>query len=69
MTETDVCSLYREMLEKATCGLKELPVFCGKEPVFSGLGGWVFEQTVRKCIRDSLASRGADLAVEEQVSL
>lgn len=69
MTEADVIGRYREMRGEATRCLKNLRVFCGRDPVISGLNGWVFEQTVHRCIRESLASCGAALSIEEQFPL
>lgn len=69
MNEFDVCQLYERTLAEAKQRLRDLAVFCGKDPAFSGLSGWIFEQTVQKCIRDSLAEAGVNLPIEEQVSL
>lgn len=69
MTEDDVRQLYERMLGEAVQALRGLPVFCGRDPAFGGLSGWVFEQTVQYCIRGSLREMGIDLPIAEQVSL
>ncbi|MDA8240095.1 MAG: hypothetical protein M0Z67_06965 [Nitrospiraceae bacterium] len=69
MTEAEVRDRYHDALKEAARRLKELSVFCGRDPAFSGLSGWVFEKTIQKCIRDSLTSCGAALAIDEQFPL
>jgi hypothetical protein len=44
-------------------------VFCGREPNFAGLSGWVFEQTVQYCIRKELKDEEIEAKIVEQVSL
>ncbi|MDP3773659.1 MAG: hypothetical protein Q8Q85_05265 [Gemmatimonadales bacterium] len=69
LDQDDVWSLYASSLKRAKEKLAELSVFSGKEPHFSGLSGWVFEQTVQHCIRKELKAKRVRAEVTEQVSL
>ena len=69
MTGADVEERFHSAFQDATRCLKGLTVFCGQDPAFGGLSGWVFEKTIQKCIRESLASRRDALPIDEQFSL
>ena len=61
--------LYSSSLRTAVRKLKEIKVFCGNDPSFSGLGGWVFEQTIQYCLRRELKARKVKIEIAEQVKL
>lgn len=65
----DIDKLHQTSLEQARFKLTEIEVFCGEEPGFAGLNGWVFEQTIRYCIARELEAKGVNLRIDEQVSL
>ena len=68
----DHCSiweLYERNLEEAKNKLAELEVFSGFAPQFTGLGGWVFEQTIQFCLKEELKSLGISATFQEQISL
>ena len=65
----DVWRLFESNLQRAKGKLAELPVYCGIQPRFSGLSGWVFEQTIQHCIQRELKARRMSPNVREQVSL
>lgn len=67
--ENTVNELYESNLQKAKDLLKALPIYCGAEPRFSGLTGWVFEQTIQYCIRKELDAMNIKAEIEEQVTL
>lgn len=72
MTRLDayhVRSLFEDNLKAAKAKLAELEVCCGVEPRFSGLSGWVFEQTAQCCIRRELKAANVEAGISEQVSL
>lgn len=61
--------LYESNLTVAKQKLSEIKVFCGTEPSFSGLNGWVFEQTIQYCLRKELEARKVRAEIKEQVKL
>ncbi len=67
--EYQVYKLYLSSLKSATRMLKQIRVFCGNEPNFSGLDGWVFEQTIQYCIKKELKARKVKAEIAEQVKL
>jgi hypothetical protein len=67
--EDKVYKLYSSSLASAVRRLTKIRVFCGKEPGFSGLGGWVFEQTIQYCIKRELKARKVKARIAEQVTL
>ena len=67
--EDAIWALFYSNLKQAKAYLATLKVYCGKEPVFAGLSGWVFEQTIQHCIWGELENKGAKLTIAEQVSL
>src|SRR5689334_19076052 len=68
--ETKVEKVYQKSLRDAKELLRELRVHSGREPNFSGLSGWVYEQTIQHCIRKELKEMGlVAKPVLEQVSL
>jgi hypothetical protein len=68
-TENSVNELYESNLRTAKDLLKTLPIYCGVEPKFTGLTGWVFEQTIRHCIQKELDAMDIKVEIEEQVAL
>ena len=67
--ETTVNDFYEKNLEEAKCLLKSLPCCCGVHPAFSGLTGWVFEQTIQHCIQKELKELKLQADFDEQVTL
>jgi hypothetical protein len=67
--EARVCELYPSSLASAIRKLMQIRVFGGNEPSFSGLGGWVFEQTIQYCIRRELEAHKVKAEIVEQVKL
>lgn len=67
--EDRVLELYSASLTSAIRKLKQIRVFCGNEPNFSGLRGWVFEQTIQYCIKRELKARKVKAEIAEQVKL
>jgi hypothetical protein len=67
--EAQIRRLYSSSLRTAVRKLKEIKVFCGSEPSFSGLGGWVFEQTIQYCLRRELKVQKVEIEIAEQVKL
>jgi hypothetical protein len=61
--------LYEASLKAATHGLQQIPVYCGNEPSFPGLKGWVYEQTIQYCIKKELDAKKVKAEVSEQVKL
>jgi hypothetical protein len=64
-----VWNLFEKNLAQAKKNLSNVSVFCGREPSFSGLSGWVYEQTVQYCIRRELKAFGIKADIQEQLSL
>ena len=60
--EEQVLRLCESSRTAAIRALTKIRIFCGTEPSFSGLGGWVFEQTVQYCLRKELNARRAQVA-------
>jgi hypothetical protein len=50
--------LFQKSLLDAKEALRGLRVHSGREPSFSGLSGWVYEQTIRYCILNELKEKG-----------
>jgi len=67
--ENAILTLFESSLKQAKANLADLKVYCGKEPGFAGLSGWVFEQTIQHCLRQELEAHGAAPTITEQVSL
>lgn len=67
--ENAILTLFESNLKQAKTNLANLKVYCGKEPSFAGLSGWVFEQTIQHCIRQELEAQDAAPTIAEQVSL
>ena len=55
-SERKISEIYEDNLRAAKTLLKSITFYCesGSEPKFSGLTGWVFEQTVLYCIQQEL---------------
>ncbi len=68
-TKAKIEKLYRASFKSAINKLKEIPIFCGNEPNFTGLGGWVFEQTIQYCLKRELKARKIKIDIAEQVNL
>lgn len=66
--ENTVENLFQKSLRDAKRALRRLDVHSGREPSFSGLSGWVYEQTIRHCILHELKERGvvAEPVLEQQ---
>lgn len=65
-SEGDVTASHEATLEQARRALAALPFAADAVPEFRGLRGWVFEQTVRHCLRQELVARGLDPPIREQ---
>lgn len=68
-TARTVAELAETSLELAKAKLAELPICCGHQPGFSGLNGWVYEQTIQFCLLEELSEHGLRPEVEEQARL
>jgi hypothetical protein len=68
-TQSQVWKVYEDNLGSAEKALKRLQVFSGRSPTFTGLTGWVFEQTIQYCLRSDLEARGLSFTIEEQAKL
>ncbi len=67
--ESDIKILFDDNLKESKNLLKTLKVFCGNEPEFNGLKGWVFEKTIQYCIREELKKKNATYDIVEQFGL
>jgi hypothetical protein len=67
--ENGIWTLFESGMKQAKANLAKLKVYCGREPNFAGLSGWVFEQTIQHCIRKELAAAEVRAEIAEQVSL
>ena len=68
--ENAVCGFHETALEAAKKKLCELSVYSPpREPRFTGLGGWVFEQTIQSCLECELKHRGIRTELREEISL
>jgi len=67
--EQKINEIYQANLSNALLLLSSLPIAEGRNPNFSGLNGWLFEQTIRSCLSQELASRGLVLEITEQAKL
>ena len=67
--ESTVEALFQKSLIEAKELLARLGVYSGRSPSFTGLSGWVFEQTIQHCIREELRSRELTTEPVEQVGL
>jgi hypothetical protein len=68
-TEDEIDKLYVSSLHAAIRKLKRLTIYCGSPISFNGLGGWVWEQTIRYCIAEELKDRKLAPMFEEQVKI
>ena len=68
-SQTTIEALFQKNLQQAKALLATLEVYSGREPNFTGLSGWVFEQTIRHCIRNELELLGVNARLIEQVTL
>ena len=68
-TESQIDKLFHSNHQRAIRKLAELPVYCGTEPDFGRLTGWVYEQTIQYCIRQELEARRVKADIKEHVSL
>ena len=69
ISQSEVWALYEDALAAAEQCLSKLRIASGETPAFTGLAGWVFEQTVQHCLRRELAARGVSASMKEQVKL
>jgi hypothetical protein len=68
-TESQVNKLFDSNYSSVVHKLEELTVYCGTEPAFGQLTGWVYEQTIQYCIRRELEARKVKAYIKEHVSL
>ncbi len=64
-----VHDLFKRSLKQAETALEAVSVWNGARPAFSGLSGWVFEQTVQWCLRQEASSAGVHLALSQHERL
>ena len=60
---------YDENLTEAQQRLSSLPMADGRKPNIGGLNGWVYEQTIRQCLKEELTRLGQNPTIEVQVPL
>lgn len=65
--EAKVWALHTSTVRAAKRHLTQLRVYSGNEPTFSGLSGWVFEQTIQYCIKRELRVANVRSEITEQV--
>ena len=68
-TENQIDKLFHSNHEQAVRKLTQLSVYCGTEPDFGQLTGWVYEQTLQYCIRRELKARKIEAEIAEHVKL
>ena len=68
-TEDKIYELYEVNRGAAADKLKQISVYCGNEPSFTGLNGWVFEQTIQYCIKKELKAKKIKTEIIEQAKL
>ena len=66
---TRVVDFFNQNLNQAKGLLKQLEICRDREPRFSALSGWVFEQTIRHCICEELGQTGIFVEPKEQFGL
>ena len=66
---TRVVDFFNQNLTQAKGLLKHLEICRDREPRFSALSGWVFEQTIRHCMCEELGQMGIFVEPEEQFGL
>ena len=69
LPQARVWRTYDANLAKAETALSKLSISSGAKPTFNGLTGWVFEQTIRQCIRAELKARRLSPPILEQAGL
>jgi len=67
--EKNILEIYNNNIIEAKNKLKELSFYCQKEVKFKGLTGWVFEQTIQKCISEEFMQLNNDYIIDEQFKL
>jgi hypothetical protein len=67
-TESQIDKLFVSNREEAIRKLSELQIYSGKTPTFTGLGGWVYEQTLHYCIKREMQRLKIKAAISEQVT-
>lgn len=65
--ENTIQRVYEANFREIQRQLQNLPVYCGGEPNFRGLAGWIFEQTIQHCLRRELEEMNLDVEIEEQI--
>jgi hypothetical protein len=68
-TEKNIEEKYQKNLKRACSLLTGLEIAEGREPETNGLKGWIYEQTIRYCLSQELASLGKKPEISEQVKL
>lgn len=66
ITSDIVWTAYERNLAAAQRSLRRLPFCSERLPVFRGLSGWVFEQTVCRFLEQELRSRRIKVGISEQ---
>ena len=67
--EAKIRKIYSENLRTAKQKLAEVPVCAGNDPDFTGLRGWIYEQSIQFCIKRELNSENITADIEEQFKL
>lgn len=67
MTRDEVRSVWKQAEHDAYAALRALSVAEGREPIVTGLSGWVFEQAIRWSLVRELKTAGLAPPIEEQV--
>ena len=68
-TGEEINTLASDSLDCARKKLSEIPAYCGPEAAFSGLRGWVFEQTIQHCLQAELEHNGFAPEISTQVPI
>jgi len=68
-TSKKIWALYEQSCADGIRRLKKIPVFCGADPEFRGLSGWVFEKTIRFCLEMELKAAKVKIPIAEQFKL
>ncbi|MCU0414564.1 MAG: hypothetical protein MUE91_09220, partial [Ignavibacteriaceae bacterium] len=67
--EDNIFEMYEHNIFETKNKLEELSFYCQKEIKFKGLTGWVFEQTIHKCISEELIKLNKKYIIDEQFKL
>ena len=64
-----IWKMHLRNLKQAKDKLAELEVYCNKPPMFGGLSGWIFEQTIQTCLRKELEAFGCHPEFQEDIRI